>query len=131
MGYKRGHKGAIPTEKIDKTPVAPMPANLEKEVIQKTEELTKEAEEVKEETPEEVFGVVDGVDMALNIRKDPEVKPNNQIAILGKGTKIIVVDAKKTIKNKDGEWYKIRIVDKDPKDPDGNGYAMKKYIKIV
>lgn len=125
MGYKRSNKGAIPSGKIDKTPVAPMPANLEEEVIQKTEEL------VKEQEPEEVFGIVDGVEMALNIRKDPEVKQSNQIAILKKGTKIIVVDAKKPIKNKDGEWYKIRIVNKDPKDPTGNGYAMKKYIKII
>ena len=126
MGYKRGNKGATPVGKIDKTPVAPIPANLENEVIQKTEELVEEAE-----VKEEVFGIVDGVAMALNIRKDPEVKPNNQIAILGKGTKIIVIDAKKPIKNKDGEWYKIRVIDKDPKDPASNGYAMKKYITII
>lgn len=125
MAYKRGNRGATPIEKIDKTPVAPIPADLENEVIQTTKELT------KEEIPEEVFGVIDGVEMALNIRKDPEIKPNNQIAILGKGTKIIVIDAKKPIKNKDGEWYKIRVIDKDPKDSAGNGYAMKKYIKIL
>lgn len=75
-------------------------------------------------------GVVDGCE-CLNIRREPDVKSNNQIAILGKGTKIIVVDPKKTEKNKDGEWYKIRIVDADPKDPTGNGYAMKQFIKII
>ena len=92
-------------------------------------------EEIKEEIQEPVENVVDavidGVDVALNIRKDPEVKTNNQIAILGKGVKIKVVDPDKPIKNKSGEWYKIRIVDADPKDPTGNGYAMKKYIKII
>lgn len=92
-------------------------------------------EEVKEEIQEPVENVVDavidGVDVALNIRKEPEVEPNNQIAILGKGVKIKVVDPDKTVKNKAGEWYKIRIVDADPKDPTGNGYAMKKYIKII
>ena len=135
MGYKRGNKGATLIE--NKTPKAPEPVIEEKveEVVNDVaeEETTTEViEEVKtEEAPVEVFGIVDGVDMALNIRKDPEIIPNNQIAILGKGTKIIVVDANKTVKNKDGEWYKIRIVDKDPKDLTGNGYAMKKYIKII
>lgn len=85
-------------------------------------------EEVKEELVE---AIIDGAD-CVNIRREPEVIPNNQIAILGRGTKIVVVDPKKTEKNKDGEWYKIRIVDKaDSKDPDNNGFAMKKYIKIV
>lgn len=74
-----------------------------------------------------VDAIVDGVDVALNIRKNPEVKPNNQIAILGKGVKIVVVDPEKPIKNKDGEWFKIRIKDNEPNE----GYAMKKYIKII
>lgn len=126
MGYKRGNKGATLIE--NKTPKAPEPVIEEK--VEET--IDKVAEEVKtEEAPVEVFGIVDGVEMALNIRKDPEIKPNNQIAILGKGTKIVVIDANKTVKNEDGEWYRIRIVDKDPKDPTGNGYAMKKYIKII
>lgn len=126
MGYKRGNKGATLIE--NKTPKAPEPVIEEK--VEET--IDKVAEEVKtEEAPVEVFGIVDGVEMALNIRKDPEIKPNNQIAILGKGTKIVVVDANKTVKNEDGEWYRIRIVDKDPKDPTSNGYAMKKYIKII
>lgn len=119
MGYKRGIKAA--------TPIAE-----EKPAL--TEDINKEPVVVEEKKePEEITAnaVIDGVDVALNIRKNPEVKPNNQIAILGKGVKIIVVDPDKTIKNKDGEWFKIRIKDADPKDPAGNGYAMKKYIKII
>lgn len=132
MGYKRGNKGAtLINNKAPKPPVTNIEKEVEETVNDAVEEVTTKVEEKTEETPVEVFGIVDGVEMALNIRKDPEIKQNNQIAILGKGTKIIVVDANKTIKNKDGEWYKIRIVDKDPKDPTGNGYAMKKYIKII
>jgi hypothetical protein len=103
----------------------PVPGDLESEIIETTEHLT------KEETVKEVEAIVDGVQMALNIRKDPEIKSNNQIAILGKGTKIIVVDPDKTVKNKDGEWFKIRLFNKDKDEPDANGYAMKKYIKII
>lgn len=110
--------------------------NVQPEVVEeKATEPVAVPEEVKEEIQEPVENVVDavidGVDVSLNIRKEPEVKPNNQIAILGKGVKIKVVDPDKTVKNKSGEWYKIRIVDADPKDPTGNGYAMKKYIKII
>ena len=114
MGYKRGVRAATPV------------ANTES--IKKVVEETPAAEEIKETVVE---AIVDGVDVALNIRKDPEVKPNNQIAILAKGVKILVVDPEKPVKNKDGEWFKIRIKDADPKDPTGNGYAMKKYIKII
>lgn len=107
MGYKRGVR-PITSEKVETT------ASIKEEPIEKL-----------------VDGIIDGVDVALNIRKDPEIKPNNQIAILGKGVKIVVVDPDKTVKNKDGEWFKIRIKDADPKDPTGNGYALKKYIKII
>lgn len=84
-------------------------------------------EEVKE--LETVDAVIDNCEY-LNIRKDPEVKSNNQIAILGKGIKIVVVDPKKTEKNKDGEWYRIRVFDKDTKGFT-DGYGMKEYIKII
>ena len=104
------------------------PVNEIKEPIIEEPVVKEEVEELAEKI---VDAVIDGVDVALNIRKDPEVKSNNQIAILGKGVKIKVVDPDKPIKNKAGEWYKIRIVDADPKDPTGNGYAMKKYIKII
>lgn len=95
---------------------------------------TKEIEApIVEEKEELVDGIIDAP--ALNIRREPEVKPNNQIAILGKGTKIVVVDPKKEVTNKDGVWYKIRIVDKESKnpekDPNNNGFAMKKFIKII
>lgn len=104
MGYKRGSKPiSQPVKEIKEEPIASV------------------AEEKL------VDAIVDGVDVALNIRKDPEVKPNNQIAILGKGVKIVVVDPEKPIKNKDGDWFKIRIKDNEPNE----GYAMKKYIKII
>lgn len=94
--------------------------NPQPQVVNKEVEITIEVKEVE--------AIVDGVEMGLNIRKDPEVKKFNKIAVLGKGTKVIVVDPEKPIKNKDGEWYKIRIVDKDKKE---NGFAMKKFIKII
>lgn len=105
MGYKRGSKPiSQPIKEVKEEPIAP---TVEEEKL--------------------VDAIVDGVDVALNIRKNPEVKPNNQIAILGKGVKIVVVDPEKPIKNKDGEWFKIRIKDNEPNE----GYAMKKYIKII
>ena len=77
----------------------------------------------------EVDAVVDGVKMNLNIRSNPKVEPNNQIAILGKGTKLIVMSPDKPI-NKNGEtWYKVRL--KNSKDDQTIGYAMKKYIRIL
>lgn len=69
-------------------------------------------------------GVIDTVGTSLNIRQEPKVVPNNQIAILGKGTKIIVVDPKETIKSDGEEWYKVRY-------NGDQGYAMKKYIKVL
>jgi len=108
MGYKRGSKPISQSVKeVKEKPIAPA------------------VEEVIEEKL--VDAIVDGVDVALNIRKNPEVKPNNQIAILGRGVKIVVVDPEKPIKNKYGEWFKIRIKDNEPNE----GYAMKKYIKII
>lgn len=120
MNNRRGTKTVT---RVDKTPKVPMPTDLEESVVKTTEEL------IEEKKVEEVEAIVDGVDMALNIRKDPEKKPNNQIAILGKGTKIIVVDPKKTIKNKDGEWYKVRLKNKEKEEE--HGYALKKYIRVV
>lgn len=94
---------------------------------------TKEAAPViNEPVVEESEGIVVGVQMSLNIRSNPEVKANNQIAILGKGAKLVVLDAKKPVKNGGEEWYKVRLKkDADPKDPVNNGYAMKKYIKVL
>ena len=91
----------------------------------------KKIEEPVEETENLADAVVDGVVMSLNIRKDPKVEANNQIAILGAGTKIIVVDPDKPILKDGIEWLKVRLSGKDKKDPTGNGYAMKKYIKVI
>lgn len=100
-----------------------------------------EEEPVKEEiVPEveeevEVEAIVDGVDMSLNIRMKPEVTPNNQIAILGKGTKLFVLDPKKEYEGSGEKWYKVRLSkannEGDKIDPTKNGYAMKKYIKLI
>lgn len=78
---------------------------------------------VAKEEPVTVEGTITGVNTALNIRRKPEVKPNNQIGIAGKGTKIIVVDPDHPVKNDGEEWYKV-FFGKEP------GYAMKKYIVV-
>ena len=77
----------------------------------------------------EADAVVDGVKMNLNIRSNPKVEPNNQIAILGKGTKIIVMSPDKPVKGDGETWYKVRL--KNGKDDQTIGYAMKKYIRIL
>ena len=92
-----------------------------------TENLVEETDKDKiivTDEPAEVEAIVSGVETALNIRKEPEVKANNQIGIVGKGTKIIVVDPEKPIKKGGEEWYKVRL-NGEP------GYAMKKYIKVI
>lgn len=90
-------------------------------------------EEPKKDEPKEAVGEVVNVDRALNIRSAPEVRPNNQIAIWGKGSKLVVVDPDHPIKDKSNcEWYKVRLhEDADISDPEQNGYAMKKYIKVL
>lgn len=129
MGRERNH--------IQKTPLVNEEVKkVEEEIIkeQPVEEIKEQVEEeIKEQEAEteEVEAVIDGVENYLNIRRKPEVKANNQIAILSKGTKIIVVDPKKPVKNKDGEWFRIRLFGKDKDDEDNNGFAMKKYIKII
>lgn len=99
-----------------KTQANPAPAAEEKKPVAEETEILADA-------------IVDGVAMSLNIRKDPEVKPNNQIAVLAKGTKIIVVNPDKPVKKNNEEWYRVRLLEKDKKDR--NGYAMKKYIKVI
>lgn len=94
-------------------------------------EVEAKEEPVVEETEILADAIVDGVEMSLNIRKDPKVVANNQIAILHKGTKIIVVNPGKPILKDGIEWFKVRLLDHDPEDPTGNGYAMKKYIKVI
>lgn len=74
--------------------------------------------------PEIVDAVVDGVDFMLNIRSTPEVKDDNIITSVKKGTVIQVVDPEKT----EGKFYKIIVTDPPKKT---EGYGMKKYIKII
>lgn len=80
-------------------------------------------EEAKVEEPETVDAEVYGVDSMLNIRSTPEVKDDNVITLVKKGTKLKVVDPKKAEKD---SWYKIIVTDMKME-----GYAMKKYIKII
>lgn len=101
---------AVSEVKVEKPIVEEEPAPVEEKIV-------------------EVEAVVDGVNSCLNIRREPEVKPNNQIAILGKGTKIVVIDPEKPVKNKDTEWFKVKI--KNDNKGEERGYAMKKYIKII
>ena len=110
----------------------PVPKEVVKEVVKTEEEPANEVPvEPVEEIENIVDAVVDGVEMSLNIRKNPKKEANNQIAILGKGTKIIVVNPEKTVKEDGEEWYKVRLFGGDKKDPDVNGYAMKKFIKVI
>lgn len=92
---------------------------------EKTEEIGP-LESIHESQIEVVDAVVDGVKMNLNIRQTPEVKPNNQVGILKKGTIIKVVDAKNTVENEGESWYKVLFGN-----PEQPGYAMKKFIKII
>lgn len=115
------------------TPPAPKEV---KPVVEEVKEEIKEApvisKEPEEEKDEEVEAIIDGVQMSLNIRKNPEIKANNQIAVLSKGTKIIVINPKKVVNHDGREWYKVKL-SKNAKndDPDNVGYAMKKYIKVL
>ena len=74
------------------------------------------------EEPEIIDGVVDGVDNLLNVRSAPKVEEGNIVAQIKKETKLKVVDPKKA----KGEWYRIVVTDRKTE-----GYAMKKYIKII
>ena len=99
------------------------------------EEPAKEVEKVTEpevevvndvEVVDEVPGVVDNVTKSLNVRKEPKVEPNNQVGILEKGTKVIVIKPKHPIDANGELWHKIKFGV-----PQQEGYAMKKYIKIL
>ncbi len=99
------------------------------------EEPVKEVEKVAEpevevvndvEVVDEVPGVVDNVTKSLNVRKEPKVEPNNQVGILEKGTKVIVMKPKEPIEANGEHWFKIRFGE-----PQQEGYAMKKYIRVL
>ena len=82
----------------------------------------------KKEEIDQVEGIIDGAEM-VNVRKEPEVVANNQIAIAEKGTKVIVIDSKKPVIKNGIEWLKVRLKTQEKDDPDA--YVMKKYIKIL
>lgn len=100
-----------------------------KPVIQEEVKEPVVTEEKKEELVEaEVYGV----NSMLNIRMKPEVTENNQIAMLGKGTRLFVVNPKETHEGSGEKWFKVRLSkDVAPDDPENNGYAMRKYIRIL
>lgn len=124
MGKNRNYNAKpVPEEVVEEKVEAPVEDTIAEEEVVPVEPV--------EEVENTANAVVNGVEMLLNIRKNPEIAANNQIAMLGNGSKIIVVDPDKTEKNKDGEWYKVRLFGRDKKDPDANGYAMKMFIKVV
>lgn len=124
MGRQKKFRDIQPTPEVNTETVA---ESFVEEVSKVEDQLPKDR--VNEPEILEVDAVVDGVKMNLNIRSNPKVEPNNQIAILGKGTKLIVMSPDKPI-NKNGEtWYKVRL--KNSKDDQTVGYAMKKYIRIL
>ena len=112
------------------TPKAPIKIQ-EPKTVEESKEVKEEAVEVATPEPEKVEepevvtvdGEVSGVNTALNIRKKPEVKANNQIGVVGRGTKLIIVDPDHPVKKDGEEWYKV-LLNGEP------GYAMKKYIII-
>lgn len=124
MGRQKKFRDVQPTPEVNTETVA---ESFVEDVSKVEDQLPKDR--VNEPEILEVDAVVDGVKMNLNIRSNPKVEPNNQIAILGKGTKLIVMSPDKPI-NKNGEiWYKVRL--KNSKDDQTVGYAMKKYIRIL
>lgn len=124
MGRQKKFRDIQPTPEVNTETVA---ESFVEDVSKVEDQLPKDR--VNELEILEVDAVVDGVKMNLNIRSNPKVEPNNQIAILGKGTKLIVMSPDKPI-NKNGEtWYKVRL--KNSKDDQTVGYAMKKYIRIL
>lgn len=124
MGRQKKFRDIQPTPEVNTETVA---ESFVEDVSKVEDQLPKDR--VNEPEILEVDAVVDGVKMNLNIRSNPKVEPNNQIAILGKGTKLIVMSPDKPI-NKNGEiWYKVRL--KNSKDDQTVGYAMKKYIRIL
>lgn len=100
------------------------PVKEVEQVVNEPEVETVKEVEVVEEV--EVPGVVDNVQKSLNVRKEPKVEPNNQVGILEKGTKVIVMKPKEPIEANGETWFKISFGE-----PKQEGYAMKKYIRIL
>lgn len=124
MGRQKKFRDVQPTPEVTTETVA---ESFVEEVSKVEDQLPKDR--VDEPEIIEADAVVDGVKMNLNIRSNPKVEPNNQIAILGKGTKLIVMSPDKPVKGDGETWYKVRL--KNSKDDQTVGYAMKKYIRIL
>lgn len=116
MGKNKKRVG-VPTE------VKEVKETIEKPVEEKVD-FTEPEPGVTEEIVE---GVVDGVDTHLNVRSTPEVKADNVVTMLKKGTKVKVIDPKKEITGSGEKWHKIRVFNVEP---NITGYAMKKYIRV-
>lgn len=124
MGRQKKFRDVQPTTEVTTETVA---ESFVEDVSKVEDQLPKDR--VDEPEIIEADAVVDGVKMNLNIRSNPKVEPNNQIAILGKGTKLIVMSPDKPVKGDGETWYKVRL--KNSKDDQTVGYAMKKYIRIL
>lgn len=124
MGRQKKFRDVQPTPEVNTETVA---ESFVEDVSKVEDQLPKDR--VNEPEILEADAVVDGVKMNLNIRSNPKVEPNNQIAILGKGTKLIVMSPDKPVKGDGETWYKVRL--KNGKDDQTIGYAMKKYIRIL
>lgn len=124
MGRQKKFRDVQPTPEVTTETVA---ESFVEDVRKVEDQLPKDR--VDEPEIIEADAVVDGVKMNLNIRSNPKVEPNNQIAILGKGTKLIVMSPDKPVKGDGETWYKVRL--KNGKDDQTVGYAMKKYIRIL
>lgn len=124
MGRQKKFRDVQPTPEVTTETVA---ESFVEDVSKVEDQLPKDR--VDEPEIIEADAVVDGVKMNLNIRSNPKVEPNNQIAILGKGTKLIVMSPDKPVKGDGETWYKVRL--KNGKDDQTIGYAMKKYIRIL
>ena len=124
MGRQKKFRDVQPTPEVTIETVA---ESFVEDVSKVEDQLPKDR--VDEPEIIEADAVVDGVKMNLNIRSNPKVEPNNQIAILGKGTKLIVMSPDKPVKGDGETWYKVRL--KNGKDDQTIGYAMKKYIRIL
>lgn len=100
------------TKKVDeKTPAA----GVQHKEVAPSEPVVNKIEE-----PKEYDGIVEGVEMYLNIRENPNLSATI-ITMIKNGTQLKVVD-----KNEGSEFYKVKS-----KEPAFEGYAMKKYVKLV
>lgn len=92
-----------------------------------SETIKETVKEIVEETKNDLPNaeVID-IEKFLNVRSTPKVERGNIIGMLTNGTKIIVVDKKPVTDQEKNEWYKIKVLD-----PELDGYAMKKFIKVI